>query len=501
MSRILKRPMFRKGGPVMEGIMDGIVDRQQMQTGGATIGGGVIQGQDMGNNRTGFATPTLDLRGIFTRTPTSTIPTTPGPFQGPPTPTFGQRLKSPFTRSFRAGKNLGRTAVRFAGQGIRSIPTAIATPVGMSIAVPGAVLGTVAAADLAAEAARRRGAFTIEGEKFDPRSFEEGGRGAVIDQGTIGDLTFLEQELAGSEGLPTDRPVSRRDVEAKRKADLKRLKQEQIAARIKRPGGLDNVSLSPVEISRLGIDPKTGKTQKERTPGLGEMGEKTDDPEKTLMDAYKENLGVIEQVLNTSDEDTKAQLYLQLAKFGAGLASQPGGSLTAAIGRAAEKPLEGVSKVISDRAKEKREIKTLALSKAFEDVKPTELEKQVEAVQKILGGTKEGALKFIKGDTRNPALIAAQDKSVRETGKELGLNPDVFLNTFKKLIQAHPTVGYNIYAKATKPENIETDLKDMVEGEYYTFNSQIVRYMPLKEKPLQEPGDPGFTEKVSSTTS
>jgi hypothetical protein len=90
---------------------------------------------------------------------------------------------------------------------------------------------------------------------------------------------------------------------------------------------------------------------------------------------------------------------------------------------------------------------------------------------------------------------------VRETGKELGLNPDVFLNTFKKLIQAHPTVGYNIYAKATKPENIETDLKDMVEGEYYTFNSQIVRYMPLKEKPLQEPGDPGFTEKVSSTTS
>ena len=80
MSQTLKRPMFRKGGPVMEGIMDGIVDRQQMQTGGDTIGGGVIQGQDMGNNRTGFATPT---------------------FIGPPTPTFRQRLTSPF-------KTLGR---------------------------------------------------------------------------------------------------------------------------------------------------------------------------------------------------------------------------------------------------------------------------------------------------------------------------------------------------------------------------------------------------------
>ena len=28
MSRILKRPMFRKGGNVMEGVMTGIVDRE-----------------------------------------------------------------------------------------------------------------------------------------------------------------------------------------------------------------------------------------------------------------------------------------------------------------------------------------------------------------------------------------------------------------------------------------------------------------------------------------
>jgi len=33
MSRVLKRPMFRKGGPVNEGIMTGIVDREQYQTG------------------------------------------------------------------------------------------------------------------------------------------------------------------------------------------------------------------------------------------------------------------------------------------------------------------------------------------------------------------------------------------------------------------------------------------------------------------------------------
>lgn len=40
----------------------------------------------------------------------------------------------------------------------------------------------------------------------------------------------------------------------------------------------------------------------------------------------------------------------------------------------------------------------------------------------------------------------------------------------------------------------------MVPGEYYTQQSQIVRYMPSKQKPLQEPGDPGFTESLKKKT-
>lgn len=474
MSQTLKRPMFRKGGPVMEGIMDGIVDRQQMDTGGAA--GRFFQGTRPVNP--------LDPRGIFTRTPTS-----------------AQKLgfKEGAKQFLQRGKDLGSTSLRLTSQGIRSIPGAIATPIGLPLTVAAGGIGVpFAVQQLIADPARRRGEFSIEGERFDPRSIEEGGQGAVIDQGSIGELTFLKDEVAGSEGLPTDRPVSRRDVDAKRIKDVKQQKIEQIAARIKRPGGLDNVDLSPIELSQLGIDPATGKTAKERTPGLGERGKETDDPEKTLMDAYKENIGVIEQVLNTSDEDTKAQLYLQLAKFGAGLVSQPGGSLTRAIGKAAEKPLEGVSKVISDRAKEKREIKTLALSKAFEDVKPTDLEKQVDAVRRILGGTREEALKFIKGDVRNPAQIAADDKVIVETAKENGLNPTVFKISAKKVLQL-PN-GATIYAKALDPKNREVDAKDMVPGEYYTQQSQIVRYMPFKQKPLQVPGDPGFTEKVSKTT-
>ena len=51
---ILKRPMFRKGGSVNEGIMHGLEDRSGYAGGGRTIGGGTIQGTPMGY-RTGFS--------------------------------------------------------------------------------------------------------------------------------------------------------------------------------------------------------------------------------------------------------------------------------------------------------------------------------------------------------------------------------------------------------------------------------------------------------------
>jgi len=53
--RILRRPMFKKGGSANEGVMSGLVDRSTY-AGGGTIGGGTIQGTPMGY-RTGFVEP------------------------------------------------------------------------------------------------------------------------------------------------------------------------------------------------------------------------------------------------------------------------------------------------------------------------------------------------------------------------------------------------------------------------------------------------------------
>jgi hypothetical protein len=50
----LNRPMFKMGGPVKEGIMDGI---REPKADGGTIGGGAIVGEDRGKGRTGFFNP------------------------------------------------------------------------------------------------------------------------------------------------------------------------------------------------------------------------------------------------------------------------------------------------------------------------------------------------------------------------------------------------------------------------------------------------------------
>ena len=54
--RPLNRPMFKMGGPVKEGIMDGIKEPE-------TIGGGTIVGEDKGQGRTGFFNPLLTSIG------------------------------------------------------------------------------------------------------------------------------------------------------------------------------------------------------------------------------------------------------------------------------------------------------------------------------------------------------------------------------------------------------------------------------------------------------
>ena len=145
-------------------------------------------------------------------------------------------------------------------------------------------------------------------------------RGKITDIGfEFGMGDFSQQELA--------------------KDDNERLqiKRKQLKSRIKR-----NLKIDEDEAKKVNIDPETGKDLvdprtlgkgKGKDTGLGELG-----IEGQLEKSLNEYLPAIESALQVDEETTKRKLILELAKFGASLAAQPGGSLTRAIGKAAEKP-------------------------------------------------------------------------------------------------------------------------------------------------------------------
>ena len=219
------------------------------------------------------------------------------------------------------------------------------------------------------------------------------------------------------------------------------------------------------------------------------------DPEKELLDVYADNKGIIDQVMGTSDEDTKRQLYLQLAKFGAGLAAQPGGDLVGAVGRAAADPLEGVGQVLASKQKAEKDIKMLALQKSFDDMKEPEQIKFVKAIQKEYGlDNFQEAYDLVTKAKKSPALQNAENTYYRTTGENMGVSPEGFRREMNNLeaLGLEELIGEFTRPDATLPE----DPEDRDNGEYYIRpNGKAVRVVDGK---LYEPTDPEFTKQLKS---
>ena len=229
------------------------------------------------------------------------------------------------------------------------------------------------------------------------------------------------------------------------------------------------------------------KTKKERVP---------QDPEKELLDVYADNKGIIDQVMGTSDEDTKRQLYLQLAKFGAGLAAQPGGDLVGAIGKAAADPLEGVGKVLSDKKKTEKDIKMLALQKSFDDMKEPEQVKFVKAIQKEYGlDSFADAYDLVTKSKKSGAEINAENTYYRTTGKEMGVSPEGFRREMNRLVDLN--LG-SLIGEFTRPDaKLPEDPEDRVNGEYYVRpNGKAVRVVNGQ---LYTVDEPQFTAEIKAT--
>ena len=147
-------------------------------------------------------------------------------------------------------------------------------------------------------------------------------------------------------------------------------------------------------------DKTRGKEGKGGTGGEGDLSE------SDLKTVYADLLPMFKETLGVDDDDFKRDAYLQLARFGTNLMAQPGGSLTAAVGRAAEKPLEGVGEIIGAKRAAERRPKELALQAALRETDPGTIGKSVRDLMK-LGYTKDQAIKAVVERGGGEATLAA----------------------------------------------------------------------------------------------
>ena len=241
------------------------------------------------------------------------------------------------------------------------------------------------------------------------------------------------------------------------------------------------------------------KNKKELDP-LDKIGGEKEikDEESALMKAYKEYAPIFEKELGVSDDDTKKQLYLQLAKFGAGVAAQPGGDLVGAIGKAALPAIEGAGETVKEQSTAKRQAKLLALQTAISEGKPGPIATAIKDIAKIYKvSNKEAAAIYEKWNVKNSAGNPAQEKRLETLATKIDVNPDGFIRNINKLLKSEDA---DLIGKFNKKLPMDKsgipDPDSAVDKEYYIgLGGELYRVdKSVEPAALLEPGDAGFKD-------
>ena len=226
---------------------------------------------------------------------------------------------------------------------------------------------------------------------------------------------------------------------------------------------------------------------------------RTGDMETDLMKAYKEYAPIFEKELGVSADDTKKSLYMDLAKFGAGLMAQPGGDLVGAIGKAAEKPLEGAGETIKEQSTAKRQAKLLALQTAIKENEGGPLDKTLKSIAKAQGYKGEDARKKAFEDYKdlqnnNNTATAAQTKRYAESAGKVGLvgnNIERYIEESRLLPNMYPKLVGRFNEKL--PEDLD---EDNVGAYYVSDTGMFVRVVEEDGEVVTiAMGEPGFQDK------
>ena len=208
------------------------------------------------------------------------------------------------------------------------------------------------------------------------------------------------------------------------------------------------------------------------------IGNGTPDPKVTresdLKTIYEDLLPLFQSTLGIDDSEMTKQSYLELAKFGAGLVGQPGGDLAGAIGRAAEKPLEGMTRITETKRQAKKIPAKLALEAAIRETEPGQLGKQIRDMMKADSTlTPKAAMEKL---TRSGQATLANVRETRIKANAAGFEEDGWtesITTGRKAAEAIEDSGVSI----TNFEKWPDDKEDLKPGGYYVKeDGSIVQY-------------------------
>ena len=439
MSRILKRPMFRKGGLSQEtGIMSGL-DRK-----------GYAQGSyaPRVNYATGFP-------GVLSG---SSYSTAGSPIRLPVTTAQVPALYNPpkiglMEKLGKAYRNLiGTKGSRMANikGGIRSLYNRI-PQAGLMSKYPAA---TGAAATVGPLAAYVYGAKKLQ-ESLPEQLQEEGG---LYD--TVG---FGADPMGAGAGIPPE-------------VD-KILRGKEI-----------NIQGEPL------IPEKDEKEEKVKDDLDKEQPKLKSDVETI----YGDLLPMIEKELGADPDDTKRQLYVQLAQAGANLLAQPGGDLVGAIGKATKDPISNVGKVLDKESATDREAKLLAFKLAADRAAPGEMGKLIQDLKKenftqseintIIQNRQPGS--GYRSQTELAEVQALQEELTNEFSK-VTKNKDVPLQTAKDLKFAQDNFGFAV----TDFKPLPAKEKRVVGQYYFDPKSRKIGRLNKDKTKLIRPNEVGFMDQ------
>jgi len=474
MNRILKRPMFRMGGRSDDGIMSA---RPGFQTGasvpGSILGKGFTMPPGSGSGISSisygqrFFPPVVQQPGgALTTVPTGGALTTTG----------GTPRTIPFTE--RAGQVFGRGL-----RGLRGLLSLAGLGKTGAAIGPVVAVGALSAANYPVypKGHPKEGEFVSTEEA---RDILEKTGGAVNIATGKGTQAGGAGDIAGEAAMFDDTPEEGKDNYGNFIYPTKlNFKQPEV-----------------VEVSnKLNLFPDQKEEEPDKKPppppdsdtddGLGDLG--TSDFEKSL----NEYLPAIESALAIDDEATKRQLFLQLAKFGAGVLAQPGGDLVGTIGKAAIDPLEGTAKVLSDKQAAKRQAKLIAVQAAIKDMGPGSYGKNVQDIMKTFGlkgpeGRKQAGQIYNKILVNDSTALSKDRDDLSDTAREdlrlKGGAIDAYVNNIRAIRESNP----ELIGKFNKV--ITSDDKPIDKEYYVTEEGEFVRYDKETDSFLQ-PGDDGFS--------